>query len=60
MNERSHVSLRRVAAPLFILLSLKEHRPPYAQSFHLLKVNGYTECILIQAGRKVNDMEYLK
>ena len=36
MNERSHVSLRRVAAPLFILLSLKEHRPPYAQSLHLI------------------------
>ena len=29
-------------------------------SYSLLKVNGYIECILIQAGQKVNDMEYLK
>ena len=29
-------------------------------SYSLLKVNGYIECILIQAGPKVNDMEHLK
>ena len=29
-------------------------------SYSLLKANGYIECISIQAGPKVNDMEYLK